>query len=223
MAEPEPIGLPEFREIIDRLEELKRGAPKYPQPVPLIDPTANVLSLVQAATKRLDDLRALDSRRLDELRIMQAGHDREMVTVRSEAERILSQAESNRINAVSLAESRRIDALLAAATQAVALASEKAASTASTLATQVSASAEALRAQVAATAATTTLLVTQLRENLESRLSKVEQNQYAGGGASIQRMEGQQRNQWVIGLLAVIIVGLLAAAAAFWAMPGHKP
>jgi hypothetical protein len=208
MAEPEPIGLPEFREIIDRLEELKRGAPKYPQPVPLIDPTANVLSLVQAATKRLDDLRALDSRRLDELRIMQAGHDREMAMVRSEAERILSQAESNRINAVSLAESRRIDALLAAATQAVALASEKAASTASTLATQVSAS---------------TLLVTQLRENLESRLSKVEQNQYAGGGASIQRMEGQQRNQWVIGLLAVIIVGLLAAAAAFWAMPGHKP
>jgi hypothetical protein len=232
MAEPAPtaretvaasIGLGEFREIISRLDALKEAThPNDPEPIPLIDPTANVLSLVKAAMQRQDDLRMAENRRIDELRVLQATCDKEIEGVRSQAQRDLTLAESKRLDAISLAESRRIDALLAAATQAVALASEKNAAQAATLAQQVSSSAEALRIQVSATTAATSTLITQLRETLEKRLSIVEQNQYQAGGASIQRTEGRERNQWSVGLVVAIMLGLLDAAATLALLFSHK-
>jgi hypothetical protein len=177
-----------FDEILARLKDLKqdnkdnKNVDTPPDKIPLIDPTANVLSLVAAAIARQDDLRVAENKRTDDLRKQQMTYEKELQTVRDQAQKDLTNAESNRINAITLAESRRIDALLAAATNAVALASEKAGAQAATLAQQVATSAEALRAQVAATASSTNALITQVRETLEGRLTKVEQNQYQSGG-----------------------------------------
>lgn len=178
----------------------------------VIDPTANVLSLVAAAITRQDDLRAIENKRIDDLRNQQVHYEGELQKVRESAQQQLAAGEANRINAITLAESRRIDALLAAAKTDVALASEKAGAQAATLAQQVANSAEALRAQVAAQAASTTSLITQLRESIEKRLQLVEQNQYQTGGVNMQRTEGRQQSQWLIGIV-ILIVGIFGGAA----------
>src|ERR1017187_645610 len=158
------------------------------------DPTSNVLSLVEAAIRRQDDLRSAENRRVDELHQQRTTCDREEAVL-IDRERVLqfqnlkdlATAESKRIDAITLAESRRLDALLAAARNDVTLASEKAGAQAATLASSVASSAEALRNQVATTSAATTTLINQLRDSLEKRLQAVEQNQYQAGGASMQR------------------------------------
>jgi hypothetical protein len=212
----------DFREILSRLEDIRKAANdvgKYnktrddPEPIPLIDPTANVLALVGHAMQRQDGLREAESRRLDELRLKQAECDKEIEVVRSQAQKDLSQAESKRIDASNLAESRRIDAVLTEMKAAVSLASEKAAAQAATLAQQVVASADALRVQVASTAVSTESLIRQTRESLEGRLSKVEQNQYQQGGASQQRSEGQLRSQWSTSLIVSIVFGVVSGGA----------
>ena len=220
---PKTFNLDEFREIISRLDDLKKNTSAVATPqIPLIDPTANVLSLVGAAMQRQDDLRLAENRRLDELRKQQESFDQR---IQSEVDKTrngqftalkdLALAESKRIDAITLAESRRIDALLAAATNAVALASEKAGAQAATLAQQVATSAEALRAQVASTSASTTTLITQVRESLEKRITLVEQNQYQGAGATMQRTEGRTQSNWVIGLIIGIFVALAQLVSRF--------
>lgn len=80
----------------------------------LIDPTANVLGLVAAETKRQDDLRAAEFRRQDDLRIQAEHYNDKLYN-----ERTRFDAEAKR------AEAGRIDALLVANTNNVALALEK--------------------------------------------------------------------------------------------------
>jgi len=186
--------------------------PPQPQPtIPpqgVIDPTANVLSLVAAAIQRQDDLRDIELNRADDMRDLTSKYEEKLAQVREKAQRDLAVAESRRIDAITLAESRRIDALLAAQANNVALASEKAATQAATLAAQVTANAEALRTQVAATAATTAQSIASLRDSLEKRLTVVEQNQYQAGGAQSQKTEGTKNIQWVI----TLIVGAVMAS-----------
>lgn len=178
--------------------------------IPLIDPTANVLSHVAAAVKRQDDLRAaeekyleLEVRRLDDLRQLHEKCAAEISAVHLQAQTDLARAEQDRINALTLAESRRLDALLSTQQAAVALASEKSAAQAATLAQQVVTSSQALQAQVA-----------QIRDGVEGRLSRLEQSRYETGGRDTQRdvqqTEGRQNSQWIIGLVAGSAVGLLA-------------
>jgi len=101
----------QYQEILERIKTLQQD--KAPV-IPLIDPTANVLSLVAAETKRQDDLRAAEFKRQDDLR-QQAEHYIEKLAT----ERLRSEADAKR------AEAGRIDALLAANTNNVALALEK--------------------------------------------------------------------------------------------------
>jgi hypothetical protein len=207
----------DFQEILARLEAMRLSVLGEKAPViPLIDPTANVLSLVAAAIARQDDLRLAEFRRVDELRIKAEECQHEVEAVRSQALKDLANAESKRIDALTLAESRRLDALLAAASNNVALASEKAGAQAATLAASVASSAEALRNQVAATSQATNALITQVRESLEKRLQIVEQNQFAAGGANLQRSEGTMRNQWTIGIIIGICLGLAQLLSHFW-------
>jgi hypothetical protein len=199
-----------FQDIIARLEALKLAATagdKTPV-IPLIDPTANVLSLVAAAIARQDDLRNAEFKRIDDLLKLRAECAHELTEVHLKAQQDLMAAESKRIDAITLAESRRIDALLAAATNNVALASEKAGAQAQTLAASVASSAEALRNQVATTSAATTTLITQVRESLEKRLQIVEQNQFAAGGAAGQRTESRGTSQWAIGIVITVAIVL---------------
>ena len=110
----------------------------------MIDPTANVLLLVDAAVKRLDDigsirselqqerirriddLRVTDTRRVDELRQAESRRVDEHATMRAEYENKLSEAEK-----------KRIDAIRAVDVAAVAVASERATQQATVLANQV--------------------------------------------------------------------------------------
>jgi hypothetical protein len=96
----------EYQDIIRRLSEIERAVgvnDKAPAKIPLIDPTANVLALVAAETKRQDDLRTLAEKFQDKI-------DVERTRTDSDAKR---------------AEADRIDALLAANKNDVALALAK--------------------------------------------------------------------------------------------------
>lgn len=130
------------------------------QGVPAVDPTANVLSLVEAAVKRLDDLRLAEMVRVDQLAALRAEHAKELAS----------------------AESKRIDAIRAVDVNAVAVASERATQQASVLATQVTASADALRALVATTAQTMATASEKFTAQLTERLALIERAQYEGKG-----------------------------------------
>ena len=95
---------------------------------PVIDPTQNVLDLVDAAIRRQDDLREVE-----------AQHIREILNLRAEYDRELREAESNRIDAI-----RAVDV------GAVNRAAEVAATQASVLAAQLSATADASRSGLVA-------------------------------------------------------------------------
>jgi hypothetical protein len=127
---------------------------------PVIDPTANVLLLVDAAVKRQDDLRAAEGRRIDDLMALRAEHAIQLST----------------------AEAKRIDAIRVVDVNAVAVASERATQQASVLATQVTASADALRALVAQTAQTMAAASEKFSSQLTERLSLIERAQYEGKG-----------------------------------------
>lgn len=42
----------------------------------------------------------------------------------------------------------------------------------------------------------------------DKRIAALEQNQYQGVGAGVQRVEGRQHNQWVIGIVLVVAIFL---------------
>ena len=197
-----------YDEILSRLRAIQDTADgrgnrddKAPEKIPLIDPTANVLSLVSAAMERQDDLRENDNKWSDKIRIVEESNKREVGNLRMK----LAEAESKRLDSSNLAESRRLDAVLAEQKSAVALASEKTAAQAATLA-----------AQLTATATTTATLITTLGESLGKRISVLEQNQYQGVGVSFQRGEGRKENQWVIGLAVIIGIAVIEVMAKFW-------
>ena len=183
-----------YQEILSRLEKIQNGGAR-PAPIPLIDPTANVLKLVEKAVERMDDLRAADDKWSERLRHTEERWATEIGQLREK----LAIAESTRIDAVNMAESRRIDALFAEMKAAVALASEKAAASAAQLA-------------VAVAAQTTATALENMRSNFDTRVTRVEQQQYQTGGRDIQRVEARgetnvQRNQ------TLVIVGMLVGWA----------
>lgn len=139
----------------------------------VIDPTANVLSLVEAAVKRLDDLRTADTRRQDDLRKQAEKHAAEVLRLTSAFQEQLREAEA-----------KRIDAIRAVDVNAVAVASARASDQATVLAAQVQTSADALRSLVATSAAT--LAAQQAAGNAEfgKRLSELERTKYEGAGRS---------------------------------------
>jgi hypothetical protein len=88
---------------------------------PVIDPTANVLLLVEAAVRRQDDLRMMEASHMREVMEMRALHTKEM----------------------RAAEAKRIDAIRAVDVGAVATANQAAETRAATLAGQVAAAKDA--------------------------------------------------------------------------------
>jgi hypothetical protein len=95
---------------------------------PVIDPTANVLQLVEAAITRQDDLRKAESRRLEDLLALRAFYDAEL----------------------RKGEAARIDAIRAVDTASVTRAAEVAAAQAEALRNQVAAAAQASTVALAA-------------------------------------------------------------------------
>jgi len=153
----------------------------------VIDPTANVLQLVEAAITRQDDLRLAQK----ELTDIKAAHLKEMADLRAthavdmlNGQRDLAAAESRRVDAIALAESRRIDALLAAQQNAVALATTRAELTAAALAERVDTSAKTLATAVETTAKTLAVTVEATAKTLSERIVPLEQARYQGVGKS---------------------------------------
>lgn len=136
-----------------------------------IDPTANVQKLVEAAIKRLDDLRIADARRLEDL---QSSNDRrvsEIAALRADfAEKL------------AIAEAKRIDAIRAIDVNAVSIATERATQQANVLAAQVTQSAETLRNLVASSAQTLAAQQDVVAKQFEARLSQLEKSQYTNQG-----------------------------------------
>jgi hypothetical protein len=116
------------RDILRELADLLRSQAERP-----IDPTANVLKLVDSAIVRQDDLRKAEFRRLDELR-KQESYWRTQ----------LAKSERRAADAAALAEQRRVDALLAAAAAERALERTRSEQTATALADRVDAAQKAL-------------------------------------------------------------------------------
>lgn len=108
---------------------------------PVVDPTQNVIDLNEASVKRLDDLRAMESKSTRRMVLSESRHLKEVADIRSRHYRELRTSEAGRIDAIliNIAETAQLTAA-AAETRAT------------TLATQVTSSADALRSQVAAAA-----------------------------------------------------------------------
>jgi hypothetical protein len=164
---------------------------------PVVDPTANVRELVEAAIQRQDDLRESDSR-----------HVREIVALRAEYDEQLRKAET-----------ARIDAIRAVDVGAVNRAAEVAATQATTLAGQVAISAETLRAQVAAAASAATVALAAALEPVQKDIADLRRAQYEAQGQKTQVVETQNRGtsigMWIgVALtVAVVMVGVLGIVA----------
>ena len=177
------------------------------QNVPVIDPTQNVLDLVEAAIARQDDLRTAEAdhiRELLELRGKRFDHDyrrlEEVSDLRARHAQELRQIESNRLNDI-----RKVDV------DAVQRAAEVQATQASALAQQVAVSAETLRTQVAAAAQAAQVALAAALEPIIKDIADLRRAQYEAQGQKTQVVEGQAGSNvmavWLgVGIAALSIV-----------------
>lgn len=200
----------------------------------VVDPTKNVLQLVEAAVARMDDLREADA----QMSVLRAQYDREIAA--AEHRRIDEQAVLRATYDEQLreAESKRIDAIRLVDVNAVNVAANRASEQATVLATQVATTAETLRTLVATSATALAAAQGQIIEPIISRLALIERAQYervgnaqvsdpmmaelvsevkaqrailaAGAGATTQRAETKDDTKL---LLAIIGAGLTIAGA----------
>lgn len=140
---------------------------------PTVDPTKNVLDLVDAAARRQDDIRAASDLRQNDLRAMETNY-----------RQFIDELRESHVKELTSAEAKRIDAIRAVDVAAVATASERAAQQAQVLANQVSASAETLRGLVATTATSVTAQLGTIAQQLTDRIAALEKAQYEGKGRS---------------------------------------
>lgn len=134
---------------------------------PVVDPTQNVLDLVQAAIQRQDDLRTMADQHAAYVAELRASYD----------ERLRQ------------AETARIDAIRAVDVGAVQRAAEVALTQASTLATQVAVSAETLRAQVAAAASASSVSLAAALVPIQEAIADLRRAQYEQAGQRTQVVE----------------------------------
>jgi hypothetical protein len=128
----------------------------------IIDPTLNVIALVTATIKRIDDLREAESKRVNELLQVRDQHYEDL----------------------RIAETRRVDAVRATDVAAVAVANERAVQQAQTLATSVATSHDAVLLRISTMQEVNAKQITQLGQQLTDRISSLEKNQYVKAGSS---------------------------------------
>lgn len=131
------------------------------------DPTYNVLQLVNAAVKRIDDIRDLVSK----------SNKREKKALRRELKLHVKYGEK-----LSMAESNRIDAIRQVDVAAAQTERDGAGQRALVLANQLTTSAETLRALVSSTAATIAAQMQQTNTQFAERITQLEKAQYEKTG-----------------------------------------
>lgn len=172
---------------------------------PVVDPTANVIALTEAANVRQDDLRNAESRRVDELRAAESRRIDEQARLRAEY-----------ADKLTTAEAKRIDAIRAVDVNAVAVASQRQADQATVLASQVVQSAEALRALVATTAAAQQQASQQITGALSDRITQLEKSSYEGAGKGTGAKNTVTYLLIAVGMLvSLITIGSVIIAIAF--------
>lgn len=165
----------------------------------VVDPTKNVLDLVEASIRRQDDLRTMEAE----------GLRREM-QLRAEFDQKLREREAASAEKLRLAESARIDAIRLVDTQQVQRAAEVQATAALALANQVSASAETLRNTVAAADSAGNVRLSAALEPMQKDIADLRRVQYETAGGKTQVVEarattGETRQN--VGVIVAIAVG----------------
>lgn len=145
---------------------------------PVIDPTANVIALNEAANRRQDDLRQETNRRIDTEIICL----KDMAKLRADHVKEISDMRAAHQEKMALAESARLDSIRKVDVDAVATAAERSAAQAAVLAAQVQASRETLQALVTSTAATVAAQSTQQFNTLGERVTILERSQNLSAG-----------------------------------------
>jgi hypothetical protein len=134
---------------------------------PVIDPTANVIALVEALAAKTDDLRAADNKFYD----AQNAHQKEMADLRAKHAALLRTSDL-----LVLEKTRAVDVSVGAQS-AVQLATAV-----QTLATTSSRDAETLRSQLTATAQIIAKQTAESFEGVNVRLAALERSSYEGKG-----------------------------------------
>ncbi len=134
---------------------------------PVIDPTANVLALVEAANQRQDDLREMNNARIDaELRNQENTAD-----LRAKHQEAIDTLEAKRLDAV-----RNVDQL-AAKTEA-----DRSAAAVTALANAAALTAETLRSAVNTSATNLATQLTNTVNAITERIAALEKSSYTGQG-----------------------------------------
>ena len=167
---------------------------------PSIDPTKNVLNLVDAAVHRLDDLREMEARHLSEI-----------LNVRSAYEGQLRKAESERIDAI-----RAVDV---AAVQQAALVQE---ARAAALATSLAGQADTNRNQVATVAAAAQVSLSGALLPLQTSIDELRRNQFVQQGEKTAKSETQVQTNWSVGTVISVAVGLVGVISLLLAYGPHR-
>lgn len=173
----------------------------------VLDPTSNVLGLVQAAVKRLDDLRESTDKGQTTVLDLVAKHLKEVSDLRAEYDEKLRLAETNRIDAIRQVDVGNVQrAAEVQATQALALAA------------QVTASAEALRTQVLSVQTATATALAAALDPIQKSIDDLRRAQYEQQGQKTQVSESQAKTgvsgMWIglivaaIGTVIALILGI---------------
>jgi cobalamin biosynthesis Mg chelatase CobN len=167
---------------------------------PVIDPTKNVMDMVEAAIQRQDDLRTQESQ-----------HVREIIALERAHTALLRELDTQ----LRHQEAARIDAIRAVDVGNVTRAAEVAATQAATLASQVTSAAEAMRNQVgAATAAAQQNLATSL-EPIQTAINDLRKAQYEQQGQKYAQSEGKDTSQWTVVLIIGVVFSVIQIALHF--------
>ena len=201
---------------------------------PVFDPTANVISLVEAESRRQDDLRAAAK----ELSDVKNAHVKEIGDLRAVFQKQISDMRERHAEALRKAEADRLDSIRQVDREDVNKTAAQALSAIQTLASTTNTTAETLRTQVATTAQATATTLTNITGEINKRLSALElsssegkgkqtvadpmlENLYkemrslnesraGGAGRDVAREKTNDNTKWLIGL-AIAIAGLVAA------------
>jgi uncharacterized protein YkuJ len=176
----------------------------------VVDPTINVTNQLDAAVKRLDDLREASERRQDGNIEAEGRHVRELSALRESHARELREKEAERIDAIRLVD-----------VNAVARAAEVSAAQAAALAAQVALSADAMRVQVAAAAQAAQESQARYIDPIQKDIADLRRAQYEQQGQRAQVTDSRAKSStsglWIgLGVSAFLgFIGMIIGISGF--------
>lgn len=150
--------------------------------VPVIDPTANVLSLVEAAVKRLDDLISSEVKRMDDLRNAENRRVDELMSLHDAHSRDLQLKESARLDAIRQVDVQNQAAASKSALDAIQALASTTTINAENIRNALNTTAQQMAKQTSDLAATIATQTAATNEALASRIAALEKAAAEGVG-----------------------------------------